>query len=78
VAEFAPAGRLALFLEGGYNLQAVRGSVAATFATLLGGSVEAEPSTNGGAGNEQIARTQIERDEALQLAHDVRRSESGH
>jgi acetoin utilization deacetylase AcuC-like enzyme len=37
VAEFAPRpGRLALFLEGGYDLDALRSSVAATLAALLG------------------------------------------
>ena len=76
VAEFAPPGRLALFLEGGYNLEALRGSVAATFSSFLGGGFDAEPSTNGGVGAEQIERTQVERREALQLAHDVERAES--
>jgi acetoin utilization deacetylase AcuC-like enzyme len=76
VAQFAPPGRLALFLEGGYKLQAVRGSVAATFSSLLGGTFDAELATNGGAGAEQVARIQVERDEALQLAHDVRRAET--
>ncbi len=77
VAEFSMPGRLALFLEGGYNLEALRGSVAATLSTLLGGDYVAEHSTNGGEGNGTIARTQSERHLALQLAHDVRRSENG-
>jgi len=76
VAELSPPGRLALFLEGGYNLEALRGSVTATFSSLLGGRFDAEPSTNGGAGAELIVRTQVERLEALQLAHDVRRAET--
>jgi len=51
VSEFSPRpGRLALFLEGGYNVEALRGSVAATFSSLLGGDYVAEPSTNGGTG----------------------------
>ncbi len=69
-------GRLALFLEGGYNVEALRASVAATFSTLLGGDYVAEPSTNGGAGADAIARTRQERHQALELAHDVRRSET--
>jgi acetoin utilization deacetylase AcuC-like enzyme len=76
VADFAVPGRLALFLEGGYNVEALRDSVAATFSSLLGGDYVAEPSTNGGAGAELIARTQSERREALQLAHDVRLAET--
>jgi acetoin utilization deacetylase AcuC-like enzyme len=76
VAEFSTPGRLALFLEGGYNLEALRGSVAATLSTVLGGDFVAEPSTNGGAGAEEIVRTQSERHVALQQAHDVRRAES--
>jgi acetoin utilization deacetylase AcuC-like enzyme len=75
VAEYSTPGRLALFLEGGYNLEALRGSVAATFSSLLGGDYRAEASTNGGAGTQQIARIQGERQLALQLAHDVRRAE---
>jgi acetoin utilization deacetylase AcuC-like enzyme len=66
------AGRLALFLEGGYNLDALRASVAATFSTLLGGDFVAEASTNGGAGLEDIDRIRSDRDLALKLAHDVK------
>jgi acetoin utilization deacetylase AcuC-like enzyme len=76
VRDFATRGHMALFLEGGYNLEALRGSVAATFSALLGGDYRSEQSTNGGAGAEEIARTQSERHLALQLAHDVRRSEA--
>jgi acetoin utilization deacetylase AcuC-like enzyme len=76
VAEFAAPGRLALFLEGGYNLKALRASVAATLSTLLGGDYLAEPATNGGAGDETLARSQSERHLALELAHEVRRAET--
>jgi acetoin utilization deacetylase AcuC-like enzyme len=76
VAEYSTPGRLALFLEGGYDLEALRGSVAATFSSLLGGDYRAEASTNGGAGAQEIARIQSERKLALQLAHDVRRAEN--
>jgi acetoin utilization deacetylase AcuC-like enzyme len=39
VAEFAPRpGRVALFLEGGYDLEALRSSAAATLGALLGTS----------------------------------------
>jgi acetoin utilization deacetylase AcuC-like enzyme len=55
VAEFAPGpGRLALFLEGGYNLSALRNSVAATVGALVGQPVQAEPETTGGPGRDQV------------------------
>ena len=51
VAELAPGrGRLALFLEGGYDLGALRRSVAATVSTLVGSPVRGEPATSGGPG----------------------------
>jgi acetoin utilization deacetylase AcuC-like enzyme len=70
VARFAPrSGRLALFLEGGYDLGAVHHSVAATFAELLGASLQTEPATSGGRGDEVVAmarRIHIEpREDAL-------------
>jgi acetoin utilization deacetylase AcuC-like enzyme len=66
VAEFAPRpGRLALFLEGGYDLDALRASVAATLGALAGGSVEAAVRTsNGGPGLAQLR----EADEARRRA----------
>jgi acetoin utilization deacetylase AcuC-like enzyme len=56
VAGFAPSpGRLVLFLEGGYNLTAIRRSVRASLASLLGGRDQAEPPTSGGPGIEAVA-----------------------
>jgi acetoin utilization deacetylase AcuC-like enzyme len=75
VASYAAPGRLALFLEGGYNLEALRNSVAATLASLLERDYQPEAPTNGGAGAEVIQRTQSERDIALQLAYDVKAAE---
>ena len=55
VAGFAPRpGRLALFLEGGYDPEALRSSVAASLATLVGGDAGAEPPTQGGPGLEAV------------------------
>ena len=56
VAEFAPSpGRLALFLEGGYDLDALRASVSATLGALAGRSVEAAATTStGGPGLAQL------------------------
>jgi acetoin utilization deacetylase AcuC-like enzyme len=57
VAGFAPRpGRLVLFLEGGYDLAAVRRSVAGTLASLLGAPSQAEPPTAGGPGIDAVAR----------------------
>src|ERR1035437_661633 len=53
VAGFAPRpGRLVLFLEGGYDVGALRMSVAATLGALLGDSYQPEDSTCGGPGTE--------------------------
>jgi acetoin utilization deacetylase AcuC-like enzyme len=73
VAQFAPAGgRLALFLEGGYDLRALRGSVEATVGALLGAANEPELPTAGGPGFEAIAATKLAyrkaRDRALSVA----------
>jgi acetoin utilization deacetylase AcuC-like enzyme len=50
VSEFAPRGRTVAFLEGGYDLDALRDSVAATASALVGGSQRPEPATAGGPG----------------------------
>jgi acetoin utilization deacetylase AcuC-like enzyme len=52
MVELSPApGRLVAFLEGGYDLDALRDSVAATLPALIGGAVEAvEKPTAGGPG----------------------------
>ena len=52
---YAPrSGRLALFLEGGYNAGALRTSVAATLGTLLDLPTDAEAPTSGGPGREAV------------------------
>jgi acetoin utilization deacetylase AcuC-like enzyme len=60
VAEFAPSpGRLALFLEGGYDLEALRTSVAATLGALVGRQVEPTGRTsNGGPGLTQLRKSE--------------------
>ncbi|MFI5036176.1 MAG: histone deacetylase [Acidimicrobiales bacterium] len=66
-AGFAPApGRLALFLEGGYDLDALRASVAATLGALLGAGDAGEAPTSGGPGTEHVARAHAERRAALE------------
>jgi len=57
VRGFAPgAGRLAFFLEGGYELDAVRKSVAATAGVLMGVTDGFEAPTSGGPGAEAVER----------------------
>lgn len=53
VAEWAEPGRLISFLEGGYDLDALRDSVAASLPTLIGApgrAIEGEAGTSGGPG----------------------------
>jgi acetoin utilization deacetylase AcuC-like enzyme len=56
MVDLAPGpGRLALFLEGGYDLDALRDSVAATLPALVGETARpAEAPTAGGAGHDII------------------------
>jgi len=75
VAGFAPRpGRLALFLEGGYELEALRSSVRATLSAALG-EVSPDDRSHGGPGAEQIGRTQSARRAAIELLHATREEE---
>jgi acetoin utilization deacetylase AcuC-like enzyme len=51
VLELGPARHTIVFLEGGYDLDALRASVEATVSTLLGAPVRPEPPTAGGPGH---------------------------
>jgi acetoin utilization deacetylase AcuC-like enzyme len=55
VSTFADPGRLVLFLEGGYDLDALRMSVGASLAALLGGDYRPEAPSSGGPGTEIVA-----------------------
>jgi acetoin utilization deacetylase AcuC-like enzyme len=58
-AALAPAGRLLVFLEGGYDLDALRDSVAATLPPLLGDAAHAvEAQTSGGPGTNVVDAAQ--------------------
>jgi acetoin utilization deacetylase AcuC-like enzyme len=63
--QVATPGRLALFLEGGYDLEAVRASVAAVLGTLVGVPVSTEPRTSGGPGMELVRDATVRRADAL-------------
>ncbi len=52
--EFAPPGRRLVVLEGGYDLDALRNSSAATFAALLDRQLLPEPPTDGGPGRSSL------------------------
>jgi len=55
VAGYAPGpGRLVLFLEGGYDLDALRASVSATLGQLVGAAPGHERPTTGGPGTGQV------------------------
>jgi acetoin utilization deacetylase AcuC-like enzyme len=67
VAEYAPRpGRLMFFLEGGYDLEALRSSTSATLGALEGSSLPSEPETAGGPGMEQLRHLEARRQQALQ------------
>jgi acetoin utilization deacetylase AcuC-like enzyme len=66
VSGYAPApGRLVLFLEGGYELDALRRSVAATLGALVGSPEPAEAVSSGGPGTEQLEAVASRRRESL-------------
>jgi acetoin utilization deacetylase AcuC-like enzyme len=71
VAAFAPSrGRTVLFLEGGYDLQAVRRSTAATLGAILGDPGEPEAPTFGGPGKEAVREAGLARKRAIDEAFD--------
>ncbi len=66
VRGYAPrAGRLALFLEGGYSSAALRASTTATLGALLDLPDGTEAPTSGGVGNEAVVTTKRVRDSAI-------------
>lgn len=67
VAEWAPGpGRVVVFLEGGYDLEALRASTAATIGALAGVAVTSEPPTAGGPGSDHIRRLEAARQAAIE------------
>ena len=70
VREFAPGGRLALFLEGGYDLGALESSVAATLGALLDIGVAVPPPTSGGPGLRELREDRAARLRAIDRLHE--------
>jgi acetoin utilization deacetylase AcuC-like enzyme len=67
VNEFAPRpGRLALFLEGGYNQMALQASVTDTLGALLGLHTHAAAPTNGGPGMNEVRAAMSYRHQAME------------
>jgi acetoin utilization deacetylase AcuC-like enzyme len=56
---FAVPGRVAVILEGGYDLGAITRSTGAVLAGLLGQSFRPEPATSGGPGKEAVDRSRL-------------------
>jgi len=78
VAALAPRpGRLALFLEGGYDLGALRMSVATTLGALVGGPYQPEEPTFGGPGSEMVQQVGAVRFDAIRQAQEGAPSEEG-
>ena len=58
VSAFTPQrGRLLAFLEGGYDLDALRECVRVTATALAGGTTDTEAPSEGGPGRDAVART---------------------
>lgn len=67
VLAYAPrAGRVAAFLEGGYDLQALADSTAATLSALAGAAVDVEPASSGGPGSDHVERARRLRNDQLE------------
>lgn len=77
VADMVPrAGRLAMFLEGGYDLEALRASVFATLKSILDDGVIRGVPSHGGPGNEHVARVQHDRVAAIESARSIHDKET--
>jgi acetoin utilization deacetylase AcuC-like enzyme len=70
VNDFVPqTGRLVLFLEGGYDQTALRTSVEATLAALLGVRHHPSAPTCGGPGMVELRISEVERRRAIDRMH---------
>jgi acetoin utilization deacetylase AcuC-like enzyme len=65
LAELVPEGRVLAFLEGGYDLEALRDSTAATLAALGGERLHPEVPSGGGPGRDAVAAAQLAHRRAL-------------
>jgi acetoin utilization deacetylase AcuC-like enzyme len=65
VISLAPARRVITFLEGGYDLEALRSSTAATASALVGRELRPEAATSGGPGRAVVGAVRRSREEGL-------------
>jgi acetoin utilization deacetylase AcuC-like enzyme len=66
ISDYAPEpGRIVLFLEGGYDLDALRVSVSATLGALVGALLPSEKPTAGGPGMDHIRSIALQRHNLL-------------
>ncbi|MGO8864061.1 MAG: histone deacetylase [Acidimicrobiales bacterium] len=78
VSEFVPRpGRLALFLEGGYERAALQESVAATLGALLGVPTDLAAPTYGGPGMSEIRSAVYDRHRAMEHRRPLISNEEG-
>jgi acetoin utilization deacetylase AcuC-like enzyme len=70
------SGRVVFFLEGGYDLSALRASIHATLSTALGQRSETEAPSHGGPGTEQVERMRESREMAIEMLHASDETES--
>jgi acetoin utilization deacetylase AcuC-like enzyme len=71
------SGRLAMFLEGGYHLDALRASIHASLAAALEIPYESDPPSSGGPGVEHVARVRRERRNAIEALRSLNITNDG-
>jgi len=65
LVELVPPGRRIVFLEGGYDLEALAASAAACVGALVGERIVPEAPTGGGPGRDAITAAALVRSELL-------------
>jgi acetoin utilization deacetylase AcuC-like enzyme len=63
--ELVPSAPTVVFLEGGYDLDALASSAAACVGALVGSRIVPEPPTSGGPGRDAVAAAGLVRDELV-------------
>ena len=77
-ASFAPrSGRVAMFLEGGYDLRALHDSVNASLAAVLGVPYESEPPSSGGPGLGELVQIRDDRRQAIESMYSLEPEREG-
>jgi acetoin utilization deacetylase AcuC-like enzyme len=69
LVQLAPPARRILFLEGGYDVEALAASSAATLAVLAGETIHEERPTGGGPGEEMVTAAMVAHRRALATRH---------